>query len=147
MEKVFDILLIEDNPSDIKLTLKAFEKMNLANRVFVVTDGEQALSVFYQKEKFSDKGIINPKVILLDLKLPKVDGHEVLKELKSNEKTKIIPVVVLTSSDDESDILKSYKLGANSYIVKPVDYEKFVKTVTELGIYWLFFNTISKFSL
>ncbi len=147
MKKIYDILLVEDNSSDIKLTMKAFEKMNLANRVFIVTDGEQALNIFYYNEKLSEEVIINPKVILLDLKLPKIDGLEVLKELKSNEKTKIIPVVVLTSSDDENDIIKSYKLGANSYIIKPVDYEKFVKTVTELSIYWLFFNTIPKFPL
>lgn len=142
MIKKFDILLIEDNPSDIKLTMKAFEKMNLSDRVFIVNDGEQALEVIFNKEKIISGGIIEPKIILLDLNLPKIHGLEVLEEIKSNERTRIIPVVILTSSNEESDLYRSYKLGANSYIVKPVEYENFVKAVTEIGIYWLFFNQI-----
>lgn len=144
MSKKYDILLVEDNLADVKLTLKAFEKMNLADRVFVVYDGETALDVIFYKEKYSDKGIIQPKVVLLDLNLPKVHGLEVLQEIKSNENTRILPVVILTSSSEERDLYKSYNLGANSYIVKPVDYEKFVKAITEIGIYWLFFNELPK---
>lgn len=142
MSKKYDILLVEDNLSDIKLTMKAFEKMNLADRVFIVYDGEAALDVIFYKEKYSDKGIVEPRVILLDLNLPKVHGLEVLKEIKSNEKTRIIPVVILTSSNEERDLYKSYNLGANSYIVKPVDYENFIRAVTEIGIYWVFFNEL-----
>lgn len=144
MSKKYDILLVEDNLADVKLTLKAFEKMNLADRVFVVYDGETALDVIFYKEKYSDKGIIQPKVVLLDLNLPKVHGLEVLQEIKSNENTRILPVVILTSSSEERDLYKSYNLGANSYIVKPVDYEKFVNAITEIGIYWLFFNELPK---
>lgn len=143
MIKKYDILLVEDNPADIKLTLKAFEKQNLADRIFVVKDGEEAINFIFfknQYEEFKQYGF--PKVILLDLNLPKIHGLDVLKEIKSNETTKIIPVVILTTSQEESDLIRSYNLGANSYIVKPVDFQKFINAVTEIGIYWLFFNRL-----
>lgn len=132
-----DILLVEDNPFDLKLTMKAFEKINLSDRVYVVRDGEEALNFIFT---IIDKKLL--KLVLLDLKLPKVNGLDVLKEIKSNPKTKILPVVILTSSQEESDLIKSYSLGANSFIVKPVDYDKFVQAVSEIGIYWTFFNRL-----
>ena len=139
--KEIEILLVEDNPDDVELTLRALKKNNLANKVHVVTDGAEALDFVFAKNKYSGRKIENaPKVILLDLKLPKVDGLEVLKKIKSDEKTKIIPVVVLTSSREESDIIESYQLGVNSYIVKPVNFDQFVKSVSELGLYWLLRN-------
>ncbi|MCX8056953.1 MAG: response regulator [Ignavibacteria bacterium] len=147
MKNIYDIILIEDNPSDLKLTLKAFEKINLANRVFTINDGETALKILINKDYPKEKFILKPKVILLDLMLPKIHGLEILKELKSNPDTKIIPVIVLTSSRDEIDIIESYKLGANSYIVKPVEYEKFVQSVDEIGIYWYFFNVTPEIKL
>lgn len=132
-----DILLVEDNPFDLRLTMKAFEKINLSDRVYVVRDGEEALNFIFT---IIDKKLL--KLVLLDLKLPKVNGLDVLKEIKSNPKTKILPVVILTSSQEESDLIKSYNLGANSFIVKPVDYDKFVQAVSEIGIYWTFFNRL-----
>ena len=139
--KIVEILLVEDNPNDVELTLRALKKNNLANKVHVVTDGTEALDYVFAKNKYSGRKIEDtPKVILLDLKLPKVDGLEVLKRIKSDEKTKTIPVVVLTSSKEESDIIESYKLGVNSYIVKPVNFDQFVKSVSELGLYWLLLN-------
>jgi two-component system, response regulator len=139
--KEIEILLVEDNPDDLELTLRALNKHNLANRVQVARDGAEALTSIFGD--ISDKGALRltmPKLILLDLRLPKVDGMEVLSKLKSDERTKLIPVVVLTSSNEESDIVRSYKLGANSYIVKPVDFEKFMASVSELGAYWLLMN-------
>ncbi len=139
--KEIEILLVEDNPNDIELTLRALKKNNLTNKVHVVTDGAEALDFVFAKNKYSERNIENaPKVILLDLKLPKVDGLEVLKKIKSDEKTKTIPVVVLTSSREESDIIDSYQLGVNSYIVKPVNFDQFVKSVSDLGLYWLLLN-------
>ncbi len=136
-----DILLVEDNPHDVELTLRALKKHNLANSVHVVKDGAEALEFVFGTGAYTDRDIENgPKVILLDLKLPKVDGLEVLRKIKSDERTKIIPVVVLTSSQEESDIVESYKLGANSYMVKPVDFDKFIESVSELGLYWLLLN-------
>jgi CheY-like chemotaxis protein len=136
-----DILIVEDNPTDAELTIRALKKNNLANNIFLVEDGELALDFLYSRGKFSDrKDNKNPKVVFLDLKLPKVDGLEVIKEIKSDEKLKSIPVVVLTSSNEESDIIESYKLGVNSYITKPVDFEKFMLAVKELGFYWLLLN-------
>ena len=139
--KVVEILLVEDNPNDVELTLRALKKNNLANKVHVVTDGAEALDFVFAKNKYSKRNIEDaPKVILLDLKLPKIDGLEVLKKVKSDEKTKTIPVVVLTSSKEESDIIASYQFGVNSYIVKPVNFDQFVKAVSEMGLYWLLLN-------
>ncbi|MFZ1240794.1 MAG: response regulator [Anaerolineae bacterium] len=136
-----EILLVEDNPNDAELALRALKKNNLANNVAVVTDGEEALDFVFARGAFGQRNIENgPKVILLDLKLPKVDGLEVLRAIKGDPRTKSIPVVVLTSSKEERDIVESYKLGANSYIVKPVEFDKFVAAVKDLGLYWLLLN-------
>lgn len=136
-----EILLVEDNPADVELTLRALKKHNFANQVQVVHDGAQALDYLFgggDGAASNDKPL--PKVIFLDLKLPKVDGREVLRRMKADEKTRMIPVVVLTSSQEERDIVESYKLGVNSYVVKPLDFEKFAETVSQLGMYWLLLN-------
>ena len=130
-----EILLIEDNMDDAGLTIRALKKHNLANNLLHLQDGEEALNYL-----FSERLNAIPKVILLDLKMPKVDGIEVLRRLKADERKKIIPVVVLTSSKEERDIVDSYKLGVNAYIVKPVDFEKFVKAISEIGFFWLLLN-------
>lgn len=136
-----EILLVEDNPNDAELTIRALKKSNLANNIVHVIDGEEALNFIFCREQYSNRNNpCLPKVILLDLKLPKVDGLEVLKELKSNELTKTIPVVMLTSSKEERDIIESYKLGVNSYIAKPVDFDQFVEAIKNLGLYWLLLN-------
>jgi CheY-like chemotaxis protein len=136
-----EILLVEDNPNDIALTLRAFRKHNLSNRIHVVKDGEEALEFLFAEGRFSYRNVNRvPKVVLLDLKLPKVDGLEVLKKLKSDPRTRKIPVVILTSSKEDRDIQTSYDLGANSYIVKPVDFEKFMEATREIGMYWLLLN-------
>ena len=136
-----EILIVEDNPNDAEMALRALKKNNLANNVLVVNDGEMALDFIFSKGKFAErKNNARPKIILLDLKLPKIDGLEVLKEIKSHAETKIIPVIVLTSSNEESDLMRSYQLGVNSYIVKPVDFDKFVDAVRDLGFYWLLLN-------
>lgn len=136
-----EILLVEDNPADVELTLRALKKNNIANRVEVAGDGEQALDFIFARGKYKGRNLESfPKMILLDLKLPKIGGLEVLREIKSNAVTRVIPVVVLTSSKEESDIIESYSLGVNSYIVKPVDFDKFVTSVRDLGIYWLLVN-------
>ena len=136
-----EILLVEDNPNDVELTLRALKKNNLTNRVHVVKDGAEALEYIFANGPYAYRKIEDhPRVILLDLKLPKVDGLEVLRKIKSDERTKVIPVVVLTSSKEERDLVESYRLGANSYIAKPVDFESFVKAVADLGLYWLLLN-------
>ena len=136
-----EILLVEDNPHDVELTLRALTKNKIINKVLVATDGAQALDFVFCTGVYKDRDMKNPpKVILLDLKLPKVSGIEVLRKIKSDSRTKGIPVVVLTSSEQERDVAKSYGLGVNSYIVKPVDFDKFVKTVADLGLYWLLTN-------
>ncbi len=136
-----EILLVEDNPDDVELTLRALRKHNLANNVQVVRDGAEALEFIFGTGAYAGRDINDkPRVIFLDLKLPKVDGLEVLRKVKSDERTKTIPVVVLTSSHEERDVVESYKLGVNSYITKPVDFDKFVLTVKELGFYWLLLN-------
>lgn len=136
-----EILLVEDNPADVEMTLRALKKHNLANRVRVVTDGVQALDYLFPGGVPVNKTREPiPKVIFLDLKLPKVDGLEVLRRLKADPITKLIPVVVLTSSKEEIDILESYKLGVNSYVVKPLDFDKFVEAVSALGLYWVVLN-------
>jgi len=140
-QSAVEILLVEDNPNDAEMAMRALRKNNLANNVAHVTDGEEALDFIYARGSYSGRNIENrPKVVLLDLKLPKVDGLEVLKILKSDPGTKIIPVIVLTSSNEESDIIESYTLGVNSYIVKPVDFDKFVEAIKGLGFYWLLLN-------
>lgn len=136
MHKGVEILLVEDNAHDAELTLRALKQRNLANRVHVCRDGAEAMDFF----DGASEATVTPKVILLDLKLPKVDGLEVLQRLKSSARTRTIPVVVLTSSREEPDIEKAYALGANSYIVKPVDFEAFARAVSDVGLYWLLLN-------
>lgn len=139
--RVVEILLVEDNPDDAELTLNSLKKNNLANKVHLVEDGEQALDFLFSRGQYSKREVQEkPKLILLDLKLPKIDGLEVLQVIKTDERLKTIPVVILTSSREESDIIKSYKVGVNSYIVKPVDFDKFTKSVSDLGLYWLVLN-------
>ena len=140
-----EILLVEDNPNDEELTLRAFKERNLANQVFVARDGAEALDIFFGDgtHPWREIGIV-PRVILLDLKLPKVDGLEVLRRLKADERTRELPVVVLTSSRDEPDIAAAYRLGANSYIVKPVDFESFARAVTDVGLYWVLLNELPR---
>ena len=136
-----EILLVEDNPHDAEMTIRALKKVNLANKLIHVKDGVEALDFIFAKGTFADRHIENkPKVILLDIKMPKVDGIEVLRQIKSNEATKTIPVVIMTSSKEEQDVITSYDLGVNSYVVKPVDFEGFAKAVSELGFYWLITN-------
>lgn len=136
-----EILLIEDNPSDAELAIRALRKNNIANHITHIKDGAEALEFLFGTGRYDERNIQQkPKVILLDLKMPKVNGIEVLEKIKSNEQTRQIPVVVLTSSKEHPDVEKSYHLGANSYIVKPVDFESFRKIVNELGIYWLMLN-------
>ena len=138
---VIDILLIEDNPNDVELTLRALRKNNLANSIHVFSDGAEALDYFFANGEFLDRDMSSsPKLVILDLKLPKIDGLEVLKQIKSNDRTRLIPVVVLTSSKEENDVIAGYRLGANSFIVKPVDFERFTNTISELGMYWLLLN-------
>lgn len=136
-----EILLIEDNPHEAELVIRTLKKNNLANHLLHIDDGAEALNFIFATEKYSERKIEDhPRLILLDLKLPKVDGLEILKQVKSDERTKSIPVIILTSSREEQDLIKSYKLGVNSYIVKPVDFESFSKSVTELGLYWMVLN-------
>ena len=141
IESGIEILLVEDNPNDVELTLHAFKKYNLANRVQVVRDGAEALDYIFATGAFAGRDMKEqPKVILLDLKLPKVNGLEVLRRIKSDPHTKMIPVVVLTTSREERDISESYQLGVNSYIRKPVDFDQFTESVRTLGLYWLLLN-------
>jgi CheY-like chemotaxis protein len=140
MDKLGRILMVEDDPKDVELTLTALEDYNLANEVVVVGDGEKALDYLHYRGEFQMRSGDNPAVILLDLKLPKIDGLEVLKEVKSDEKLKLIPVVVLTSSKEERDMVASYKLGVNAYVVKPVDFHEFVNAIKELGAFWAVIN-------
>ena len=138
--KAVEILLIEDNAQDEELALRALKKSHLVNRIEVVRDGQAALDYLFGSASGSTPPHGKPKLVLLDLKLPKVSGLEILRRLKSDARTKVIPVVVLTSSREESDLCKSYELGVNSYIVKPVDSEKFFHAIEQLGLYWLLLN-------
>ena len=141
-----EILLVEDNPDDLDMALHALQKMNLANHIQVARDGVEALDFIFCRGPHAGRKIENgPKVILLDLKLPKVDGLEVLRNIKGDPRTKTIPVVVLTSSKEQSDVVESYKLGVNSYIVKPVNFEQFAEAVQKIGLYWLLLNQPPKF--
>jgi len=147
MTSPIEILLVEDNPEDLTLSLRALKKAALSNRIHVCRDGEEALDFIFCKGQFADRPPGNaPRLILLDLKLPKIDGLEVIQQLKSDPLTKHIPIVALTSSKEQTDVVRSYSLGVNSYIVKPVDFERFVDAVRDLGMYWLLLNEAPKFS-
>jgi two-component system response regulator len=135
------ILLVEDNPDDVELTLRAFKKNNIANDVVVTRDGVEALDYLFGNGVYADRDANDtPRIILLDLKLPKVDGLQVLERLRTDERTKLTPVVILTSSKEEQDLISGYKLGANSYVRKPVDFHQFVEAVRQIGLYWLLIN-------
>jgi CheY-like chemotaxis protein len=140
MNKIGRILMVEDDAKDVELTLTALEEYNLANEVIVTRDGEQALDYLYCRGEYRTRSSGNPAVMLLDLKLPKVDGLEVLKQIKSDGELRMIPVVVLTSSKEEKDMVASYKLGVNAYVVKPVDFHEFVNAIKELGVFWAVIN-------
>ena len=140
MNELGRILLVDDDPRDVELTLAALSEYNLTNEVVVARDGKQALDYLYCREEFISRVNENPAVMLLDLKLPKIDGLEVLEQIKSDECLKMIPVVVLTSSREENDMIKSYKLGVNAYVVKPVDFHEFINAVRELGVFWALIN-------
>jgi CheY-like chemotaxis protein len=136
-----DILMVEDNPDDEQLTLRALGKHHLANKIHVVRDGQEALDYVFCKGKYAERQITDhPHVILLDIKLPLIDGIEVLRRIKADERTKTIPVVMLTSSHEERDLVETYRLGVNSYIVKPVDFEQFTESARTLGMYWMLLN-------
>jgi two-component system, response regulator len=140
-ESPIEILLVEDNPNDVELTLHAFKRNNIANRIHVVRDGAEALDFMFGTGDFAGRKVEDGvKLILLDLKLPKVDGLEVLRRLKGDPRTKVIPVVVLTTSREERDIVESYQLGVNSYITKPVDFQQFVDAALQVGLYWMLLN-------
>lgn len=139
--EIIDILLVEDNPQDAELAIRALKKSNLSNKIFTITDGAEALDFLYCKGKYEGRQSLNkPKVILLDLKLPKVSGLEVLAKIKGDPNLKKIPIVVVTSSKEDPDIKEAYELGANSYVVKPVDFDKFIDSIQNLGYYWLLVN-------
>ena len=140
VSKLKRILLVEDSPNDVELTIEALSEHNLANEVEVVKDGQEALDYLYRQGRFSDRPDGNPAVILLDLKLPKISGLEVLRRIRSDEKLKLIPVVILTSSGEEKDRMESYSVGVNAYVVKPVDFHAFIDAVKSLGIFWAIIN-------
>lgn len=137
-----DILLVEDNAADAELALRAFKKSRLANNVEWLRDGSEALDYLYCEGQYTGRANVNPKLILLDLKMPRVGGAEVLSRIKSDETTRMIPVVIMTSSQEERDLVSSYRLGANSYIVKPVDFEQFMDVVCKAGFYWAVLNKV-----
>ena len=140
-----EILLVEDNPADAEMTLRALRRNNLANRVHWVKDGEQALEFMFRTGSYAGRDpVAVPKLVMLDIKMPKVDGIEVLRRIKANEETRTVPVVVMTSSNEERDVVESYRLGVNSYIVKPVQFESFLETVAKIGLYWVITNRVPK---
>jgi CheY-like chemotaxis protein len=140
-ENEVEIVLVEDNPNDRELALRALKKNKIANNIVVLEDGGQAIDYLYGRGEFGDRDTnVNPRLVLLDLKLPKMDGLDVLKVIKSDPDKKMIPVVMLTSSKEESDVVESYRLGVNSYIVKPVDFDNFVEAIRNIGFYWLLMN-------
>jgi CheY-like chemotaxis protein len=140
-----EILLVEDTPEDLELALRALRKSNVTNRIQIARDGAEALEFIFAQGQYSGRKVENgPKVILLDLKLPKIDGMEVLRRIKGDPRTRSIPVVVLTSSKEQKDLVESYQLGVNSYIVKPVNFERFAAAVQDLGMYWLLLNQPSR---
>jgi CheY-like chemotaxis protein len=139
-----EILLAEDDPNDVELALAALEEHNLANRVVVVRDGAEALDYLYRRGRFADRPARHPMVVLLDLKMPKVDGLEVVRQVKSDPMLKTIPIVVLTSSRQDQDLVESYNLGVNAYVVKPVAFDKFVEVVRQIGLFWVLINETSR---
>lgn len=134
------ILLVEDSPNDVELTLTALRDAKLANEVTVAGDGEQALDYLFRRGRYADRSSRQPSVILLDLKMPKVDGREVLRQVRADPELRLIPVVVLTSSREEKDLLESYDKGANAYVVKPVDFDEFITAISKLGVFWAILN-------
>lgn len=134
------ILLAEDNPNDVELTLTALHSLNLANEIVVVNDGAQALDFIFRRNDFSHRPAVRPAVILLDLKMPRVDGLEALQQIRSHPETRLLPIVILTSSREENDLVKGYQLGANAYVVKPVDFDQFISAVSQLGVFWALIN-------
>lgn len=141
MNKTPVILLVEDNPADVKLTQRALSKSNIANEIIVAHDGQEALDYLFGAGAHAERDVVQmPAIVLLDLKLPRVDGLEVLRQVRANERTRLLPVIILTSSREEQDVVRSYSLGANSYIRKPVDFDQFVEAARQLGIYWLVLN-------
>ena len=140
MNELKRIMLVEDSARDVELTLATLEEHNLANEVIVTRDGAEALDFLYRRGNFATRSSGNPAVILLDIKMPKVDGLEVLRHIKADSNLNMIPVVMLTSSREEKDLIESYRLGVNAYVVKPVDFDKFVKVVSELGLFWAVIN-------
>ncbi len=142
MSSLRPILLAEDNPNDVELTLTALRDAQLANEIVVVNDGEQALDYLFRRGHYAGRTSLLPGVILLDLKMPKVDGHEVLRQIRANPELRPIPVVVLTSSREEADLLETYRVGVNAYVVKPVDFDAFISAVGKLGIFWALLNEL-----
>ena len=141
MPEEVQILIVEDNPRDLELTLRALKKNHIANHVSTVADGAEALEFLFATGRYKGRSVANlPQVVFLDLKLPKVDGIEVLQQVKEDERTRRIPVVIVTSSAEERDVVESYNLGVNSYVVKPIDFDSFAKTIVDLGFYWLAVN-------
>ena len=140
MSKLGRILLVEDDPQDVELTMTALEEYNLANEVVLARDGQEALDYLYGRDKFSGRDEGRPAVMLLDLKLPKINGLEVLKQVRSDTMFRLLPVVILTSSHEEKDLIRSYELGVNAYVVKPVDFHAFVNAIKELGVFWAVIN-------
>jgi CheY-like chemotaxis protein len=134
------ILLAEDNPNDVELTLTALRGLNLANEIIVVNDGAEVLNFLYRRHAFKDRSDALPAVLMLDLKMPKVDGLEALRQIRSDPALRLLPIVILTSSREENDLVKGYQLGANAYVVKPVDFEQFVSAVGQLGVFWAIIN-------
>lgn len=141
-DSIVDILLVEDNPNDAELAIRALNNNNLANRIQWVKDGEEALDYIFYRGVYSNRKRKLPRVVLLDLRLPKLDGIEVLTAIRNSDETKNLPVVVLTSSKEERDLVETYKLGVNSFVAKPVAFDEFVKTVAELGLYWVLVNRL-----
>jgi CheY-like chemotaxis protein len=138
-----EVLLAEDNPADAEMAMRAFKKNNFANKIHWVKDGEEALEYVLCTGRYAERDVRHPpRLMLLDLKMPKVDGIDVLRKIKSDERFSAIPVVIMTSSNEERDVVESYRLGVNSYIVKPVDFNKFVQTVSEIGMYWMLTNRV-----